>query len=33
MAQLAAPPLYTPSFSELAVEYLQETTEILGPEG
>lgn len=31
MAQWAAPPLYTPSFLELAVEYLQETTEILDP--
>lgn len=33
MALLAAPPLYTPSFLELAVEYLQETIEILGLKG
>lgn len=33
MAQLAAPPLHTPSFLEFAAEYLQETIEILGPKG
>lgn len=33
MALLAGSPLSTPSFLELAAEYLKENTEILGPKG